>query len=279
MDGNDIAMILQTVGPLVAAGMSANAGSEDRELARRILQQMMAKYGKLSTPQLDELPPELLGDTALAGLETDPKLREHEMGALDSLSEMADSGGLTIADRAALNRVQNQTARRESAGRAAIANDFAARGQLGSGAQLAMSLANQQDSANRASDAAMDTAGNAQRRYYDAVLKRGQMAGQMSDRDYARKADAARARDMIAKHNAAARTDAGRYRNDVRSQRFSNDMSLAGAQSGAGYRQANYLQNEASRQAEQTGRAWDAGIRGASSLFEDEERKKRSRGY
>jgi hypothetical protein len=137
-----------------------------------------------------------------------------------------------------------------------------------------MSMGNQQDSANRAAEAGLDTAAAARQRYFDSILKQSQVAGVQDDREYSRKADAARARDAIAAHNAGARTDAAKYRNQVANQRFSNTMDLTGAQAGAGRSQANYLQGESARKAEQVGRTWDAGIKGASSLFDDEEEKK-----
>lgn len=267
----DYAALIQMLGS-VAGGLSANAaGAPDREQARRILEMMLEKYGQLKTPELQDAPAEELGDTALAGLSTDPRLQEAQYGSLDALKQIQDMGGLTLEDRAALNKVQGQTARQESAGRASIANDFASRGQLGSANQLAMAMSNQQNSANRVAEAGENTAATAQRRYFDSILQRGRLGGEMDDRQYRQKSDAARARDLIAQHNAAARTDAARYRNNVANQRFSNSMGLAGAQAGAGYRQANYLRDEASRKAQQTGRAWDAGTKAASTLFEDDE--------
>lgn len=264
----DWGALIQAVGPVIG-GIAANqAGAPDREQQRRILEMMLKKYGAIQTPGLEEAGAEQLGDTALGGVSTDPRLQDAEYGSLDALKKIQDMGGLTLEDQSALNKVQNRTARHESAGRASIANDFASRGQLGSANQLAMSMQNQQDSANRSAEAGMDTAASAQKRYFDSILQRGRLGGEMDDRQYRQKAEAARARDSIAQHNAAARTDAARYRNDVRNQGFSNKMALAGAQSGAGYKQANYLGNESSRKAEQTGRAWDAGLKGASTLTE-----------
>lgn len=270
----DYAALLQMLGSL-GGGLAANAaGAPDRDQQRRILEMMLKKYDAINTPELEESGAEQLGDTAYGGISTDPRLQEAEYGSLDALKQMQDMGGLTLEDQAALNKVNNRTARQESAGRASIANDFAARGQLGSANQLAMSMQNQQDSANRSAQAGADTAASAQKRYFDSVRERGRMAGDMDERQYRQKSDAARARDLIAQHNAAARTDSARYRNDVRNQRFSNSMNLAGAQSGAGYKQANFLGNEASRKAEQTGRAFDAGLKGASTFFDDDEEKR-----
>lgn len=270
----DYGALLQMVMSGVGAAGAGAVSAEDREQARQMLQKMMAKYDQIKAPQLQDAPAQELGQSAFSDIHEDPRLRDAEMGGLDSLKQMQDAGGLTLEDTAALNSINDKTARREAAGRGAIANDFASRGQLGSGAQLAMSLQSQQDSANRSADAGANTAASAQRRYFDSVLARGKMAGDMSGRDYQRQADAARARDSIAAHNAAARTDAARYHNDVLNQGFSNQMGLTGAQAGAGYKQANYLQNEASRKAEQFGRAASGISKAAGSLWDDDEEKK-----
>lgn len=252
-----------------AAGQAMSQA--DRNQARRLFQQMLEKYGQIQAPELQDAPAEELGSSALEGLQEDPGLREAEMGGLDTLKQIQDAGGLTLEDKAALNQVLNQTSRREAAGRGAIANDFAARGQLGSGAQLAMSMQNQQDSANRAADAGANTAGAAQKRYFDSVLQRGRLAGDIGNRDYERKAAAARARDSIAAHNAAARTDAARYHNDILNQNLSNKMGIAGAQAGAGYKQANYLDNQANRTAQIWAQAGAGANKAISSFGDDDE--------
>lgn len=247
MDYGAILGLLSSIGGGVA-GQAASA--DDRAQARRIFNLMIQKYGDVKTPQLQDEKAQELGPSALEGIQTDPELRSAELGSLGSLKQIQDMGGLTLEDRASLNDIQNQLARHESAGRSAISNDFAARGQLGSGAQLAMALQNEQDSANRGAQQGMNTAAQAQKRYFDSILQRGNMAGQMDARDYQRKSDAARAHDSIAAHNAAARSDAARYNNNIRNQGFSNQLALAGGQSGAGVQQANFLGNEANRTAQ-----------------------------
>lgn len=253
---------------------AANTATEaDRAQARQILQKMMDNYGKISAPTLSNVAPETLGDTALAGVQEDPTLRNAQYGELSGLQQIQDDGGMTLADRASQNTAMNQVARKDQAGRAAIADDFASRGQLGSGAQLAMSLKNQQQSAQSAADVGMNTAAAAQKRYYQSVLDKGQAAGQISDRQYSRDATAAKARDAIASHNAAAKTDAARYSNSIANQNFSNQMGLTSAQSGAGYKQADYLNADADRKAKQiTGTASGLSkIAGNLNFGDDEE--------
>lgn len=264
-----IPLILQAGGGI--AGQAASAG--DREQQRRILEKAMAEWGAIQAPELKDDTAEQLGPSALEGIQEDPRLREAQLASLGTLDDMIKGGGYTLEDRAALNRINAQQARRENAGRAQIANDFAARGQLGSGAQLAMSLQNQQDSANRAADAGLDQAAQAQRRYFDAVMARSKAAGDMSDRDYQREASKARARDLIQQHNAAARMDTRRYNNTLASQRFANQGTLASGRSGQGARFADYLGRNADRTAEMWARGGDALAKYYAASQDDEEKK------
>jgi hypothetical protein len=246
------AELIGAIASMIGGAKASADQREDKNKAQSVLSDVLARYGAIQSPTLKDTSAEELGPSQLASIRDDPTLKDAELNSLNGLQDIQNSGGLTLADRASLNDTLNATARRESAGRASIANDFAARGQLGSGAQLAMSLQNQQDSANRGAEAGLNTAANAQKRYFESILQRGKMAGEMDDRQYSRKAAAAQAADSIAAHNAAARTDAARYNNGLANQRFSNDMSKANGMSGGGYQLANFISNEGDRKAAQT---------------------------
>src|SRR5262245_51497624 len=130
-------------GQVFAANQANQAQQEYADQIKKLIELAQKKYGALQTPDLKDVEYAQLGPSAIEGIQGDPRLKQEEFGALDALKDMEKSGGLTLEDEAALNRVLNKTARQDAAGRGAIANDFAARGQLGSGAQLAMSLSNQ----------------------------------------------------------------------------------------------------------------------------------------
>lgn len=198
------------VEPLINAGASVLSNAESNRMSeedKARYKAILAKLGALESPDFDVNPL-----TAEAGTE-DPQLRALQLQSLAGLGEIQRSGGLTLADQAAQNKAMNQTARQESAGRNAIQARMDARGTGSSGANLAMQLSNNQSAANRASEVGMNTAASAQRRYIDSILKQGQMAGQMSDRDMRAK----KARDVMNQYNQKNRNVQGQqgFQNNV----------------------------------------------------------------
>ncbi len=199
------------IGPLVNAGAGAlansnsNAASEEDKARYKAI---LAKLGALQTPGFDTN-----ALTAEAG-QLDPELKAKQMQAMAALGEIQKSGGLTLADQAALNKVLNQTARQESAGRNAIQARMDARGTGSSGANLAMQLSNNQAAANRANETGMNTSAAAQKRYLQSILEQGQLSGQMSDRDIRAK----QARDLMNQYNQ-------KNKNTYAQQGYNNDLS------------------------------------------------------
>jgi hypothetical protein len=191
------------------------------------LQARMGDYDALGTAGYSDVAPQMLGPSALEGIQGDPASRQAELEALAALADLADRGGLSLGDQTALNRIEGTLNQNDVARRKGLANEFAARGQLGAGAQLGMSLDAQQNAAQNANMRAEGIAGQAQDRAMQAILEKGRMSGAMSDRDYARKANAARARDAIEARNAAARMDSSKYNNSLRGQAFEDELAKA----------------------------------------------------
>lgn len=217
------------VGPVVQGGVSLlgeqQAGKRDKQ-AEELLRAALARFDNIPPAVLEEIIAEQLG--APEAGEADPMLKAAQLSALSKLGQIEQSGGMTLENQAALNRVQSQLARQESAGRQSIANDMQARGMGGSGAELAMALQNQQASADRASQMGMDRAAMAQKSYLESILQRGQVAGNMRNQDFRERA----ARDEIEKYNAAARERANLHNAKLGQQRFDNDLSVAQGRAG-----------------------------------------------
>ena len=211
----------------------ASAGQANdvmQEAYRKMLENLQARfsdYDKLGAAGYQDIAAQQLGPSALEGIQYDPAARQAEQEALAKLTELANNGGLTLADLKALNDIQGVQNRNVSARRQGLANSFAARGQLGSGAQLAMDMQNQSDAAMNANAAGESAAAQAQARAMQAILQKGQMARGMANDDYGRKSDAARAADMIAARNAAARTDAAKANNAYRGQAYDDALRQA----------------------------------------------------
>ncbi len=110
---------------------------------------------------------------------------------------------------------------------------MASRGTLDSGAQLAMALQNQQQSANIMAAQGEHQAGQAQLRAYQAIQDRARLAGQGLDRDWRQKSEAARAQDSINAGNAAIANAAMTHNAGIPQQNFNNQLTLAGAKANA----------------------------------------------
>ncbi len=143
---------------------------------------------------------EQLAGTAQEQVATDPRLRQAQMQALETMSKMG-AEGLTAEDRLALNQARRQTAGDEQSRQQAILQNMAQRGVGGSGMELAAKLASSQSSADRAGQESDRTMAMAQRRMLDAISGAGQLGGQIRGQEHGEQSDLARARDAIANFN------------------------------------------------------------------------------
>lgn len=191
------------------------------------LRERFGDYDALGSAGYKDVAAQQLGPSSFDSIQQDPRARQDQQESIAALEDLAANGGLSLADMAALNEVQRNLNRNDTARRQGLANEFAARGQLGSGAQLAMSLANQQNAADSANQRGESVAAQAQARALQAILQKGQMSRAMTNDDYARARDAALARDAIEARNAAARTDASKYNNSLRGQAFEDQLAKA----------------------------------------------------
>lgn len=218
-----IGMIGQVAGQTTGAAM----GSMDQMEAMKLIKAAADEYGKIDVPKLQALVAQQMPDTKLAGIQDDPQYRDQQNAADAEMGDLVNSGGLTLADKAALNAIRNRSRQSASAGRNAIANSMAARGTLDSGSQLAMQLQGNQESANTEAQADESAAAQAQARAYQAVRDRARMASEGLDRTYRQKSDAARAQDAINAGNVAIQNTANRYNAGIPQQNFENQLKLA----------------------------------------------------
>lgn len=152
-----------------------------------------------------------LGPSAMENVSSDPRLREAQMAALGSLAEIADNGGLTLADRANLEKIRGQTATADRGRREAILQNMKSRGMGGSGMELLAQLDSSQAAGDQEAQASLDIAGQAQQRALEAMMQRGNMAGSIRGQDFDQDARIAAARDAANQFNAAAANDFARF--------------------------------------------------------------------
>lgn len=220
---------LALIGQLAGAAAGEAASAMDKAEVLALIKSVRDEYGKINVPKLQQLLLQKQGASRLGGIKDDPTYRAQQNSADAQNNDIIASGGLTLADKAALNAIRAKVARTESAGRNAIEQGMAARGALDSGAMLAMQLQGNQQAAESANAAGADTAGRAQARAFEAVRDRARNAGQGLDRDYRKQSDAARANDAIEAGNVAIANTAARFNANIPQQDFENKMQLANA--------------------------------------------------
>lgn len=248
--------LLLGAGVQILGGVAGEAFSAaDRDTQKRLLEQATDEFGNVDLPSLEKLVAEQQGPSELGKVQGDPELRGIQRDALDQLMELGRNGGMSLEDKANLNRIQGKSARAASAGRGRIADDMAARGISGGGTELAMQLSNNQNAAQRASEGGLEVAGMAQKRALDAMMQGGRLAGDMRGQDYSEKARAAEAQDMINRWNADSRSHAAQYNAGLGQQHYENQLRRAQGKAGGLREQAGL----AGQHAQNTKNMW-AGI-------------------
>jgi hypothetical protein len=209
-------------------GLAGNAMANSKGDGSEFLQQLLNNFNGIPLPEVEKALAQELGPSAMEGVSSDPQLKAAMYAALAKMQDIGQSGGMTLEDKANMAKVQNELGRNEMASRNAITNQMAARGMSNSGASVGMQFANQQAAADRAGQMGMQSAADAQRRAFDAIMSGGRMAGEMQQADLGQKNRVAEARDMLARYNAGARERAQQFNANQAQQQFDNRMNRAG---------------------------------------------------
>ena len=204
---------------LVAAPFTAASAqrNERRQIAE--LKKNQALWNALQVPSIENLQmvihqeisqgrlkPELgqailSNPSAMAEVGANPELVRAQEASLGALQNIAGQGGMDIQSKAKLAQVQDQLGQQERGQREAIMAQQQRRGMGSSGQGLAAQLMAQQQSANRASQAGLQTAATADQRALEALIQSGQMAGKMRGQQVGEDERRAAAADRINKFN------------------------------------------------------------------------------
>lgn len=228
-------------GALVQAGIGVIGevlrGMKQNE-ADEIRRQALARFGNISEPALRDVMVDMLPPSEAAQVRSDPRYKQVQEEGLTELKRVSDSGGITLEDQAVLNKSLRLAGQQESAGFERINQQQRARGTANSGNALAMQLANNQASAERAQEAGMQTAGMAQRRAMEAIMGRANQAGQMRNTDFAEQMRGAEAADLRSRYNNDQTNTGRRFNSELEQKRFQNSLNKAQAMSGESTRLA-----------------------------------------
>lgn len=184
------------------------------------------EQGELTPEQAQNF---LLDYSAMEGVAADPATVQAQREALAYFQDVAKNG-LTAADKAQLETVMIQENANERGNREAILQNMAARGQLGSGQEIASKLVSQQGSANRNFAAGTSLASQAQQRALQAMTQAGSYASNLRSQDVAEQTQKAQAADAIAAFNAQMQAQTNRANvasnNAAQAQNLANKYAI-----------------------------------------------------
>lgn len=194
----------------IAEQRKARKGLEAAEAARQ------ARIANIAAPELEgyDIPlredlfnysPELMQAIAqerssLESYQGDPRFQQSQVDALQQLAELSQ-GGLTDADRLAMEEAQIEAFRADAGRQGAILQAMARRGMGGSGQELAARLASSQQAADSAAAQQRSQLQAAQARALQAMAQQGQLAGQIRGQGFDEASRRAAAADAINRFN------------------------------------------------------------------------------
>ena len=170
------------------------------------------------------------GPSAMESVSTDPRLKDQQTASLAALNELATNGGMTAADEANLERVKSEVGQADRGRREAILQNAASRGMGGSGMELLAQLDSSQAATDQAAQRGLDINGMAQARALDAMMKGGQLAGDVRGQDFGEQSAIASAKDTMSKFNASQATNNNQFNtgavNDVNKFNAGNKLDV-----------------------------------------------------
>lgn len=204
--------------PIIGGIMGQNAAQSQLDAANSARQQALAQYLGINAPSVQGQQLNLqnyqnagqlnnnlegalqLGPSAMSQVQTDPRLVQAQMSALNQLSQTGQMG-MTPGEAAALQQAQLNAASQAQAKNQQVLNQYAATGMGGSMAQLAAQLSNSQNSAQMLGNNSNQVAQNAQQNALQAISQAGSLGGQMQSQQFGQQAAVAQAKDYINQFN------------------------------------------------------------------------------
>lgn len=226
--------------------ISLLTSATDRDNAAEAMQRA-AQAWNIPLPVLQQMVAQQLPPSQQAQVFADPNLQGDQSAALGELQNLSDSGGMTLTDKVNNDQLQQQAAQKAQALRQSIVNVLSRQGVQPGGVSAALQLGAARDQQAAGANAAAQTAADARKRATEAVLQKGQLAGQMRTQGVQEASARATAADQIAKYNADATQKAQQYNLGIPQQQFENQTQRAQGIAGTGQAQAQFDTNNANR--------------------------------
>jgi len=150
------------------------------DLSARVLQEEFKRQG-VYEPDIEE--DIQMAASQVAIIQEDPSLRDAQLGALTSMQDVARTG-FDTATEADIRAARGDIGEDVQGKLGQIQQQMAARGQGGSGTELAMQLQAAQEGDRRASEESDRMAAMASQNALNAIAQSGEMAGNMRSQDF-----------------------------------------------------------------------------------------------
>ena len=213
---------------LISSLISAGFDGE----AMKIRQQMAAEYGDEILPVLDEAVAQQ-ATSALGSASEDPTARNAQLGIDAELAEIYDTAGQTSEDQAAYDVARRNLSQRagQQAGNAAIA--AAQRGQQGGALQQVLAAQSGQSELDALGGMNAQIAADSRGRALQALMGRGNLAGQMRSQDWGARRDILSAQDLMNRFNASQRQGVEMYNAQLPQTQFTNRLAMLAGRNNA----------------------------------------------
>lgn len=221
------------------------------------------------------------GPSAMEKVSTDPKLREAQMSALQSLRDRSQKG-MSLQDKADLIAAEESANSANRSRQDALRQEFAGRAGNSGASEAVMRMMGTQGAADQQARQARDVAARSEQNRINATQDLGNMSGNMRNQDFSEQSAKAAAADRIAQYNNTGSNQATRDswgENNTRDRQNNNNymgfqqnkmqanQQGAQAQYNAGAEQDNKARLEAQAEALKKKQRFGAFMGAAGGLF------------
>jgi len=226
-------MLGDLVGSILGTSKSKDSYAEMLKQAQNIPLPVLKEYYPEIYKQVASMNPEKetaanLGPSEMAGISTDPGLRQAQLNALNKLQDIGAAGGKDAQFMADQNRIENDINAQTQGQQGAIQQNMASRGMGGGMSEMVARNISAQQGSNRMAQMGMDANAQAQQRALSALTQSGQLGGQMQAQDFGQQSQKAQAADAISKFNA--QNIQGVNQRNVGAANQAQEMNMSAAQ-------------------------------------------------
>ena len=230
--------------------------------AKAYLERARAEYADIPLPSYEDFVAHDMGPAALAAVQADPALKAAQQQALGMYDQIQANRGETLADQATYNKTVDQASQQARVQQANIAEQARQHGTADSGRSVALQQMAGSQAANRINESGMQEAARAQQRYFDSILNKGNLAGEMRKQQFGEDTQAAQAKDLRDTYNNNARIAAQTANNTLANQRYLDASGRVGLMSGQNVNLASLALDQG-----KSGKDMAAGIGAAASKW------------